>query len=441
MNEPQIISKEIIEFENVYSPTTILGVYANAIHTRADNRIILAKGQYQIDPTQRIYGGYFYDSIKSPDDSKSIKIKITGQLRGKLQNNLIYIFKGYIEKKISFSSIELVLVVDDVHRQEENPFTEEDIKRFELLQKKVSKGFRDLEAVIKEHIYNNTKPKIANIYGTSAIVDKDFEHGIGEAIVRFNISKHRCNITSKAELITCIKKLNLLDFDIIAIVRGGGDKSSLEIFNDSELGNEAINIKPLLVTALGHTVNESLLDKIADKKFALPHDYGSNLKTWVDEAIQEQDKSKSIFIEQVKKDLTKTFDEQIKTLQKQLEIKNKEFETAQLKFKEMVEQNQKDKAEIVKAKEKAFEAEVKSLSEQIKAKEESIKVIQENNLATTKQQVAAAITEFKTKYEIALSEKTKLTEQINQLNNSKSNVIVYVIISIIIGLAIGLMMK
>jgi len=440
MNEPQIISN-IIELQNIYSPSSLLGVYANALRTVADGKIILAKGIYQVGITRRDYGGYFYDTIKSQNENKSIGIKITGQLRSQLENNLVYVFKGYIEKKINFSNIELILVVDEILKKEENQISEEEIKRFELLQKKVSKGFRDLEAVVKEHIYNNTQLKIANIFGTSAIVDKDFELGIGEAAVRFSISKHRCSITSKTDLISTIKKLNLMDYDVIAIVRGGGDKSSLEIYNDPELGYEAVNIKPILVTALGHEVNETLLDKIADKKFALPHDYGNKLKGWVDEAIQEQSKSKSLFIEQVKKDLTKTFDEQITTLKKQLEIKNKEFETAQIKFKEMVEQNQKDKGEIIKAKEKSFEEIVKSLNEQIKAKEESLKTIQANNLATTKQQVLSAVAEFKTKYNIVNLDREKLAKQIDQLTRSKQNTVVYIIFSVLIGLAIGMLFK
>ena len=35
-----------------------------------------------------------------------------------------------MEKKISFSTIELVFVVDEIMQKETNPFSEDDIKRF-----------------------------------------------------------------------------------------------------------------------------------------------------------------------------------------------------------------------------------------------------------------------------------------------------------------------
>jgi len=296
-----------------------------------------------------------------------------------------------------------------------------------------------LGEIVKEHIYNNKILKIANLYGSTAIVHKDFEKGLADSMIRFQVSEHRCNFTSKSELIAALQRLKVLDFDVIALVRGGGDKSSLEVFNDPELGEEALSINQVLITALGHTVDESLLDKIADKKFALPHDYGNSLKVWVDEAISEQSKSKSFFIEQVKNDLTKTFQDQIMTLQKQLEIKNKEYETAQIKFKEMIEQNQKDKNESLLAKEKAFETSINSLTEQIKSKEENIKNLQANYEATTKQQIASAISASQTKYEIANQEIARLSKQIDSSVSIKSNLIIYIIIAAIIGIVIGLL--
>lgn len=511
MSENQITDLEVTEFKNVYSPRTLLGVYANAIRTTADGRVVLAKGNYQLAQNQKEYSGFYYDSLKSLNGNESIKIKVPTLLRSKLENNAVYIFKGYVEKRINFSSIELVFVIDDLLQKEENQISEEEIKRFELIQKKIAKEYRDVESLVKENIYQGNIIKIANLYGNTAIVNEDFKLGLAEAITKFNITEHRCSFSSKTQLIATIQRLKVLDYDIIALVRGGGEKQSLEIFNDSELGNEAISIKPVLVTALGHKqTEETLLDKIADKKFALPHDYGNSLKVWVDQAIEAQAKSKSVFIEQVKKDLAKTYTEQITTVQKQLEARNKEFEMAQIKFKEMVEQNQKDKLETIKAKEKTFEANLKTLTEQIKAKDESIKVfqskfeeqlkakdeslkvlqnnfteqfkakgeslkvfqskfeeqlkakdenlkliqsnneeqlkakdenlklIQSNNEVASKQQIASAVAEFKTKYEITNNERDKLARQLEDATKANRNLIIYIIVALVIGLIIGL---
>lgn len=439
METTNVLQTQIKEFQNIYSPSTILGVYSNLIRTQVDGKVILARGIYQYSQNQKEYGGYFYDSISSPNDNKSVRTKTPKLLRTKLEDNTTYIFKGYIEKKISFSSIELIFVIDEILEREETQISEEEILRYKLLQNKIAKGFKDLEATVKEHVYNNTTLKIANIYGSTAIVHKDFEKGIGNAVVNFQISTHRCNFASKTELITTIRKLKTLDYDVIAFVRGGGDKASFEVFNDSELCSEAIAINQILVTALGHAINESFLDKIADKKFALPHDYGNTLKVWVDQATEEQTKSKSLFIDQVKKDLAKTYTEQITTLTTQLTAKNKENEAAQQKFKEILEQSQKDKTDTIQAKEKAFQSGIQSLNEQLKAKEENLKIIQSSIESNTKHQIASATADLKARYELATSQTENLTQQLQSANQIKNRIIIFVILAAAFGVVVGLL--
>ena len=379
-------SKEIQlvkDFQNVYSPSTILGVFANALKSPVDGRIILARGEYQAAQNSKEYSGYYYDDIKSPNDNKFIKARIPSMLRSKLENHNIYLFKGFIEKKISFSTIELVFVVDEVLQKEENQVSEEDIKRFEVIQKKVAKGYKDFEALIKDRIYNNKSIQIANIYGTTGIVNKDFEAGLAETKVRYKIIESRCNLSSKADIISMLRKFNTTEYDAIAIIRGGGDKSAMEIFNDPDIGEEVLKLKTLFITAMGHVVNDSLMDKIADKKFHLPHDYGNSLKVWVDEAIAEQAKSKSLFIEQVKKDLTKTFEDQIKT------------------------------------------------------KDEAIKTLQKTFEETSKQIVKSATAEIQTKFDALKVENTRLNEQLNQASKS-GTIIIWIIVALIVGLIIGI---
>jgi len=387
MNESDKQSNEIEfvkEFQNVYSPSTILGVYANAIKSPVDGKIILAKGEYQVAQNSKEYGGYYYDDIKSPNDNRFIKAKIPALLRSKLENRDIYLFKGYIEKRIGFSTIDLVFVVDEILQKEENQISEEDVKRFDVIQKKVAKGYKDFEALVKDRIYNDKPVRIANIFGNTAIVNQDFDKGLAEAKVKFEIRDYRCNLASKTEIIGLLQKFNSTNIDAIGIVRGGGDKSAMDVFDDPSIGEEILKLKSLLITALGHVANSSLIDKIADKKFHLPHDYGNSLKVWVDEATQDQTKSKSLFIEQVKKDLTKTFADQIKT------------------------------------------------------KDEAIKTLQKNYEETSKQMVKLATTEIQVKFDAMKAENTRLNQSLTEASASGNNLIIFILIAAAIGFVIGM---
>lgn len=333
--------------------------------------MILARGIFQASANARIYNDHFYDSIKSINENKSIKARIPATLRSKLENGQAYLFKGYVEKKIAFSTIELVLVVDEVLQKEEHGLSAEDEKRVALLQKKIARGYRDFEALVKEHVYRGEPIKLLNIYGLGAIVHKDFEKGLGEARTRFQIEEHRCNFNSRKEIIQSLRGFSGTKVHAIALVRGGGDAASLDIFNDPAVAEAGIDLQPLFITALGHTVNESVCDKIADRKFALPHDYGCSLKQWVDNAVEEQAKSKSVFIEQVRTELKKTYQDQISLLRTQAERNAKELKETRDNFTTLLEQAQKERTENAATQANVFRTQLEGLTQLLKIREET----------------------------------------------------------------------
>lgn len=312
----------------IYSPTSILGIFNNALKLPATVTVIYLKGRYSYG-AGKTYVNYYYDYLYSESDNTSIGVKMPGLLRSKIVNNDIYTLRGFIEKRIKNSSIELVFVVDNIISKEEKSISEEDLQRYNLIQKKLEKGTQDLEAFIRNKVIKSEKVRIANIYGHNAIVQKDFNEGLGVHSKEFEIDEYTCNITSATSILDLLDKISPSNYDIIALVRGGGDKQSFEVFNDLPLAEKFISLPSITITALGHTVDETLLDKLADKRFHLPHDYGSGLHSMTNKIIEEKSNSRALLIEEVKKDVSKQFVEQVKTLSEQLINKNKEFEKLQ----------------------------------------------------------------------------------------------------------------
>ena len=336
------------------------------------------------------YTNYFYDTLYSEADSISITVKIPALLRSKIVNNEIYTLKGYIEKILRNSRIDLNFVVDGIIAEEEGSFSEDDLKKFELIQKKLELGSKDLDTLIRTKLLNNEIVRVANIYGHNAIVQKDFSEGLDVSQKYFEIVEYTCNITSPTSILTQLSELLNLNYDIIALVRGGGDKQSFEVFNDSALAEYFISLNSVSVTAIGHTVNESLLDKLADRRFHLPHDYGAGLHLIVDKLVQEKSNSRALLIDEVKKDISKQFIEQVKTLDSQLKKKNEEFVEAQKTYKEQVENQTKSfndqlkirNEEVEKLKKEiteTHEKRVRTLSEQLTKKNEEFQKFQESS--------------------------------------------------------------
>ena len=373
----------------IYSPASVVGSFNNALIIPQTLSLIYLKGRYTAGQGKS-YAGYYYDLFYSESDTTSISVKLSGILRSKLVNGEVYILKGFIEKSVRNSCIDLRFAAEEIVQQEERQFSEEDLKRYDLIQAKLEKGSRDLETFIREKKLRNEPIKIANIYGHSAIVQHDFNEGLNISSGEFEITDFTCNITSATSILQKLQELKPLQFDIIALVRGGGDRQSFDVFSDVDLASEFINLESITITALGHTVDESLLDKLADRRFHLPHDYGASLHAIVNKLVEEKSNSRAILIEEVKKDVTKQFTEQVKTLEEQLKKKNEEFVEAQKTFKEQVENQTKTFNEQLKIRNEEVDKlkkdlsdkhreQIKTISEQLNKKNDEFLKLQENN--------------------------------------------------------------
>lgn len=157
----------------VYSPASVIGIFSNALKLNATVNLIYLKGRCAFGGGKS-YGNYYYDLLFSESDHTSIGIRISSLLRSKITNNEIYTLRGFIEKSIKNSSIELRFVVDEIVQQEERSISEEELQKYGLIQKKLEVGSKDLETLIRDKLLKDEKIRVANIYGNNAIVRRDF---------------------------------------------------------------------------------------------------------------------------------------------------------------------------------------------------------------------------------------------------------------------------
>ena len=118
-------------------------------------------------------------------------------------------------------------------------------------------------------------------------------------------------------MLSAIQASNKPDIDILVIARGGGDLE-FETINKPELAEACLNLKPFLVTALGHKVNIPLLERIADKKFITPTAFGQYLKEIYNTTIEELTQSKAKLVNDITKQLKTVYDKELQNLNDKL---------------------------------------------------------------------------------------------------------------------------
>lgn len=146
----------------------------------------------------------------------------------------------------------------------------------------LEKAFLELkEKLFKEGLFNqdHKKPlpkfpsKIAII---TSIGSAAYEDIIKTAKVRFDLCKLyfynslvQGNLAAN-DLIKALKKADLVGYDAIVLARGGGSKEDLWCFNDEGLARAIFEAKTPIISAVGHEIDFSISDFVADHRSITP---------------------------------------------------------------------------------------------------------------------------------------------------------------------------
>lgn len=383
-----------------YSPAAILNLFNNSISINQTKRIVQLKGIY-VPGKGAVYSGYYYDTFRDESSDAAITILVPPLIRNELQPNRTVTVNGFVTRRIvnQSGSIQIQLTVTDLVAQTQNKYTDEDIKKITVMQAKAASGYRDVYSWLKEKIIREEPFKIAIIIGKTGIIDNDIKHQLRESLGFYDVQFQRINLSSEDEIISALDRLDKEDYGLIAISRGGGE--NLDIFNRFAIAEKATTLRSLFVTAIGHKDDVTLLQKVADKSFITPSEFGQFLNDAYNHTVEELENSKARLIESVKSQLTANYQKQIDNLNDKLKA-NEELRLKTAKDLELV-----------------YHEKIALLN----GKAESEQKLQADRITLLNEQIGA------------------YKEQLSKLEGKTSVNWTVVIIAIIIGTAIGYLLK
>lgn len=211
--------------------------------------------------------GHIYFSLK--DDKSTIKCVMFKYDTFSLKEN----FKDGDEVILSCSLSVYAqggnyqLIVKDIKREGEGDIL---LKRQELIEKLAKEGFFDESKKKKLPLFPY---KIGIIVGQNSAASKDLETNIIRRWPFVEINFYYSLVQGKEapkDLINNLKKADNDHNDVLIIARGGGSIEDLTAFDDEELIRYIATLKTPLVSAVGHEINRSITDFIADKYVSTP---------------------------------------------------------------------------------------------------------------------------------------------------------------------------
>lgn len=277
---------------STYKPSSIVNILRNSYFIEELKGTITVKGVYKKSTTQKeSVNGYYYDSLQDEDDRNfSMTIRISDKFRDNLIHEKSYIFKGYFNRIISDDTIikPSVTISYDNFKELGYYYTDDYNKEFNIVKQKKDKGFKSLNFFLENELYNNRNPNILIITGNSSKALGDIYATLGEAKNYFYIQEHCINITSREEIKNSLSQINGNGWDIVLLTRGGGSEMDLDVFNDTEISELALSLDCIFTTAIGHSNDNSLLQKISDRDFYTPTSFGDCLKETVSQVFDRQ---------------------------------------------------------------------------------------------------------------------------------------------------------
>jgi len=306
-----------------YTTRAILNLFNNALKVNEERVLIDVRGLY-VPGNGTEYRGFFYDSLYEEGTESNLTLVTPAIIRKNLTPGKLVEFSCFITRRIDDKgSIRLTLNMSELYNQAEAKISKYDNLSLEIQRTKSNKGYRDFEYYIKSCILESRRPKIVAIIGSTSIIDQDILHALGETINVFELSFVRVNMTIASQVVNALNRLNQGDTEAIIVSRGGGE--NLQVFDSIEIARAALSLKAIVVTAIGHREDVSLLDKIADRSFITPSALGSFLREVYNRTIEELTHSKGKIISGVEESFRKTYSHELSSLKELILQKDKEL--------------------------------------------------------------------------------------------------------------------
>ena len=445
----------------IYKPSEIIGIFNSILAKQSVNaQVVYLRGVYLASGRQS-YNGYFYDTLRDEDRQEEITMYVTQQQRENLKNGNLVNVGGVLGRNVNNrGQIQIILNVSRIEIVQEQAIDEDEIERMELRQKKSSVGFKNVDSVLEQLLFTDQRPRVALLFATSSITMSDFEAGINAAKSAIDFMEYRANFSNAKEFISTLQSLERGNFDVIALVRGGGAR--IESLDDVSVLEQIVSMNTPTIGAIGHVEEKIFIKQLVDKCAPTPNGLGQYFSEMVENVSEKKTRSRAALTEKIKKQFkdqleasqkqNKELQEKLKVLTKAQEDSVKAQQEATKKHNEQVQAAQKQNKELqeqLKGIQKSHQEQITKLTEAQKQQQEQQKKQQEElnkslgkmqesnaqlqkNLAAITTQNTESLKQLAQAKEHAKDLEHKLSEALNKKGDNSSLWMIIAIIAVIL---------
>jgi len=274
------------EAAKALSPYALLSSVAASLRTGQYTSTVVVRGVYR-RKSARDYGGLWYDELQDEQvPGCRLEVRTPSDLRASVPDGRPVVLGGVLVAECTNGRFRLILNVSGV-RGVESPAAERALReRLELIRSKMASGKRDVYGALRSRLAQGEKVRVLLVTGAESVVRRDVEAALGPASVLYDLVWEQANMASPLSVASALQASARSTADVVAVVRGGG--AGLEVFDDPQVARAALSMPRPLVTALGHAVDVSLLDEVADLNLETPTRLGQWLRELAEQVASER---------------------------------------------------------------------------------------------------------------------------------------------------------
>lgn len=312
---------------NLFKPSEIIGILRNHLATgQVNQKVVCLRGIYFKGAYINQYFRTATDRLVDESTSDELSLSMPLNLRDDLENGNVLTVHGILDRTITKKGlIQIVLKVTNVEKIKELAVSEDEIKRAELHRVKSEKGFKNVDSILEALLFQDKRPQVALVYAETSITHEDFEKGVQAARTHIDFTEYRESFAKTKAFCQKLKQLDTMNYDVIAIVRGGG--AGLEALEEVELLETLVNMNTAWMYGAGHEGEKLFILNIADKAIAIPHALGTYFRDITDGVVQKRNNSRTALVKEVEGQFKKQIEDSNKKNQeptKQLEALQKQ---------------------------------------------------------------------------------------------------------------------
>lgn len=421
--------------QEVFGPSELLLMMNNWIASKSEHRVIQLRGVY-LASSKTCYGGFYYDTLKDEKRGESLTMRLSLMHREGIRDGNIVSVSGILNRSITAKGeLKLLFDVTRIELLEEQHIDETELRRVELRHLKSSRGFKNIDSILEGILFKEQRPRVALLLAETSITMSDFEAGIKASKSAIDFVEHRVAFSRSKELVAKLQQLDSEEYDVLAIVRGGG--SGIESLDEIDVLSAVSELSTPSIGAIGHVEDRLFIKQMLDKVAPTPNGLGQYFADLVERVSEEMSQSRAVLTEKIKKQFEKQLEDsrkQNKELQENLDKLNQTqkknsvaMEKATEQLKEQLKESQQQNKTLKEKLSSFEEAQRKNTS----AMRDIAKQQQEhsNNLQEQLKQLGDSLKFFQEKSENlqrqlthAQSDNGRLRQELKASQNSKSKI-------------------